>query len=86
MARTSKYLSIWNTLKRERKLTLSIVPGLETRIIKALNKRKQMDTVFQFEALEEKKKYKVRHTISDNGRIMKITLNIVISTIGENEL
>ena len=86
MARSSKYLSIWTTLKRDRQLTLSIVPGLETRIIKALNKRKQMDTVFQFEALEENKRYKVRHTISENGRIMRITLNIVTSTIGDSDL
>jgi len=80
MPQVSRYQSIWNTLKVKHKLTLTIVPGLETRIIKALNKRKQKDTLFQFEALESTppKKYKVRHTISKNGRIMTITLHRII--------
>ncbi len=83
MPRSSKYSSIWKALKRDKKITLTIVPGLETRIIKALNERKQYDTVFQFETKEEGQKYRVRHTLSDNGRIMNITL---YRTIGEHEL
>lgn len=83
MARSSKYSSIWQTLKSKKKITLTIVPGLETRIIKALNERKQYDTVFQFETKEEGQKYRVRHTLSDNGRIMTITL---YRSIGEHEL
>jgi len=83
MARSSKYSSIWKALKRDKHITLSIVPGLETRIIKALNERKQYDTVFQFEIKEEGHKYRVRHTISDNGRVMKITL---YRSIGEHEI
>lgn len=83
MARSSKYSSIWKALKRDKHITLSIVPGLETRIIKALNERKQYDTVFQFETREDKQKYRVRHTLSDNGRIMTITL---YRSIGEHEL
>jgi len=83
MARNSKYLSIWQALKRDKKITLSIVPGLETRIIKALNERKQYDTVFQFEIKEEGHKYRVRHTVSNNGRIMTITL---YRSIGDHEL
>lgn len=83
MARSSKYSAIWQALKRDKKITLSIAPGLETRIIKALNKRKQNDTVFQFEAREERQKYRVRHTISENGRIMRITLHRMI---GDHEL
>lgn len=83
MPRSSKYLSIWNTLKSKKKITLTIVPGLETRIIKALNERKQYDTVFQFETREDKQKYRVRHTLSDNGRIMTITL---YRSIGDHEL
>lgn len=83
MPRSSKYSSIWKALKRDKKITLTIVPGLETRIIKALNERKQYDTVFQFETREDKQKYRVRHTLSDNGRIMTITL---YRSIGEHEL
>lgn len=83
MARSSKYSSIWQILKSKKRITLTIVPGLETRIIKALNERKQYDTVFQFETREEKQKYRVRHTLSDNGRIMTITL---YRSIGEHEL
>ena len=83
MARSSKYLSIWNTLKSKKQITLTIVPGLETRIIKALNERKQYDTVFQFETREDKQKYRVRHILSDNGRIMTITL---YRSIGDHEI
>lgn len=83
MPRSSKYLAIWNTLKSKKKITLTIVPGLETRIIKALNERKQYDTVFQFETREDKQKYRVRHTVSDNGRIMTITL---YRSIGDHEI
>ena len=83
MSRISKYSAIWKVLKRDKKITLTIVPGLETRIIKALNERKQYDTVFQFETKEEGQKYRVRHTLSDNGRIMTITL---YRTVGEHEL
>lgn len=83
MARNSKYSAIWQSLKRDKKITLSIVPGLETRIIKALNERKQYDTVFQFETREDGHRYRVRHTTSSNGRIMTITLH---RTIGDNEL
>jgi predicted N-acetyltransferase YhbS len=83
MARNSKYSAIWQSLKRDKHITLSIVPGLETRIIKALNERKQYDKVFQFEAAEEGHKYRVKHTISDNGRVMKITL---YRSIGENDI
>jgi len=83
MARVSKYLSIWQVLKRDKKITLTIVPGLETRIIKALNERKQYDKVFQFEIAEEGQKYRVKHTISDNGRIMNI---ILYRSIQEHEL
>jgi len=83
MPRSSKYSAIWKALKSKKKITLTIVPGLETRIIKALNERKQYDTVFQFEIKEEGHKYRVRHTLSDNGRIMTITL---YRSIGEHEL
>lgn len=83
MSRISKYSAIWKVLKRDKKLTLTIVPGLETRIIKALNKRKQLDTVFQFETKEDGQRYRVQHTVSENGRIMTITLH---RTIGDHEL
>lgn len=83
MSRTSKYSAIWKILKRDKTLTLTIVPGLETRIIKALNERKQYDTVFQFEIKEEGQKYRVRHTLSNNGRIMTI---ILYRSVGEHEL
>lgn len=83
MSRTSKYSSIWQALKRDKKIILSIAPGLEKRIIKALNERKQYDKVFQFEQAEAGQRHRVKHTTSENGRIMTITLH---RTIGDHEL
>lgn len=70
----SKYADSWDTLKRAGIVKLSITPGLHIKLIPAINRRKKRDRLYQFQCAEEGKKYRLRYSLSENGRIMTIRL------------
>lgn len=74
MAQVSRYAESWAVLKRDRKLTLSITPGLQHRLIKALRERKTLDRLYQFQTAESQVRENILYTLSENKRIMYIRL------------
>lgn len=67
-----QYQQLWERLKAQGKLTISVPPSLQRRVIKAVMKERTSDLVFRYEIGEEDKKCKIRHKIS--GTFIHFTL------------
>lgn len=55
----SRYLPIWQALKRDKTVSLVIVPTLRKRIVKAVQKRRDLDILYKYELAEGKKVMKI---------------------------
>lgn len=68
----SRYAPLWESLKRDSKLELLVLPQLKNRIIKAIRKKRDTDLGFRFSLAEQKMKAQIIWSYKNN--ILKATL------------
>lgn len=82
----SKYKIIWETLKKDKVITLKVQPKWHKRIIKAISRIKDEDVGFKLESAERNKKYRLKYKVKE----VEIKINLIesfdIKNISEEDL
>lgn len=73
--KTSMYSHLWQALKAHRKVLIQTTDHIiAARVAKAVRKRKDLDKVFRAHRLTSNKKYIIRSIVSENGKLLTLTL------------
>lgn len=73
--KTSMYHYLWQALKANRKILIQTENHIvAARVAKAVRKRKDLDKVFRVHRIYTNKKYIIRSTVSENGKLLTLTL------------
>ncbi len=71
----SMYNHLWQSLKANRKILIQTTDHkIAARVAKAVRKRKDLDKVFRAHRLTSGKKYIIRSIVSENGKLLTLTL------------
>jgi len=74
--KVSMYHYLWQSLKANRKILIQTENHtIAARVAKAVRKRKDLDRVFKAHKLTSNKKYIIRSIVSENGKLLTLTLN-----------
>jgi len=73
--KVSMYHYLWQALKANRKVLIQTENHtIAARVAKAVRKRKDLDRVFKAHKLTSNKKYIIRSIVSENGKLLTLTL------------
>jgi hypothetical protein len=77
---TSRYLPIWLQLKEKGECKITAPPQFHKRIVKALKKRRDKDTLFLYQLAESNRKHTIKYKI--NGTVIHFRLIVELSLRG----
>lgn len=73
--RISIYHHLWQALKADRKILIQTTDhATAAKVAKAVRKRKDLDRLFKAHRLSSNKKYIIRSVVSENGKLLTLTL------------
>ena len=73
--KVSMYNHLWQALKASRKVLIQTTDHrIAARVAKAVRKRKDLDKMFRAHRLTSNKKYIIRSVVSENGKLLTLTL------------
>lgn len=62
----SRYTPLWESLKKDGKLSLLVFPPLKNRLIKAIRKKRDTDLAFRYELSERNMRAVIHWTYKNN--------------------